>query len=221
MKLVLTLALYLTNTLQTQHFSVNFEEKINIMKFFEAYPFTNQSEGLYSNKPLTIDPGGETVFGISRVFHPNLDIWAIVDQYKLKNNFPSNLLQNKKLLAKVEVFYYVEFWLKVRCQEIQDDRIQLHLYDCAINCGQGTAVMMLQECLNVAKNGLFGSITLKAYEESDKNNLLKMFVKKREEHYLKIVAKKPAKKVNLQGWLNRINNCTEYAINISKNRYGS
>ena len=205
----------MTNTLRLQPESVKFVFiNMELMKFYQAYNFTHLSEGFYSNKPLNIDPGGETVYGISRVYHPNLDIWAIVDEAKTKKNFPANLLQNKQLLTKAQVFFLSEFWLKIRCPEIDDNRIQLHLYDCAVNCGQGTSVMFLQQCLGVVADGLLGSITLNAYKNADKDELFNKFIEINKTYYYKKVQENPAKKVNLNGWLERIDRCTKYALSV-------
>ena len=53
--------------------------------FMKAYLKMAPVEGLYSNDPD--DPGGETVYGVARVFWPKWSGWSIVDAAKKQPGF--------------------------------------------------------------------------------------------------------------------------------------
>ena len=72
------------------------EFKISLQKTFAH-------EGEYVNDPN--DSGKETYRGISRANHGNWDGWFVVDQYKIKSNFPFNLAKLVDLAKQVELFY--------------------------------------------------------------------------------------------------------------------
>ena len=64
------------------------EFKISLQK-------TLAHEGEYVNDP--VDSGKETYRGISRTNHGDWKGWSIIDQYKVKPNFPFSLANNVDL----------------------------------------------------------------------------------------------------------------------------
>ena len=89
-----------------------------------------QHEGGYVNDPN--DLGGETKYGITKRFYPDLDI--------------KNLTKDK-----AKEIYYEDYWLKNKV-----DKMPLHLqyiyFDMCINMGKRTAVKILQgSCIGKGK----------------------------------------------------------------------
>lgn len=87
--------------------------------FDAAFTFVVGNEGKYSNNPA--DPGGETMFGVSKTYHPNVDI------------------KNLTLAAAREI-YRNEYWTPAGCDAIDDQRLAVNVLDCAINQGITPAV---------------------------------------------------------------------------------
>lgn len=91
-------------------------------KFGEALRFTLAHEGGYSNDPK--DPGGETKWGISKRYHPNVDIFNLTPQ-------------------QAHDIYLNEYW-----NPIGGDNLPYPLcvaaFDTAVNPGLGKALFWLR-----------------------------------------------------------------------------
>ena len=118
---------------------------INDNIFDEAYVVTGGHEGGYSNNPR--DSGGETWSGIARKKHPNAKIWKIIDAQPVKST--AALSKVPELPPLVKEFYYNEFWLNFRCDEIAkiSPATAMELYDSCVNTGSNGA-KFLQRALN-------------------------------------------------------------------------
>lgn len=114
----------------------------------EAWPTLSQVEGGYSNDPR--DTGGETFRGIARNKHPNWIGWPMIDAMK-GGDFPANALGDPALEELVVAFYRAVFWTKVGADDMPP-ALALDVFDCGVNCGQATAVKMLQRVLNAMNN---------------------------------------------------------------------
>ena len=97
-----------------------------------------EKEGGYVNDPL--DKGGETKYGITKRWYPELDI--------------KNLTIDDA--AKI---YHKEYWRKNQCHRLPKS-IALILFDCAVNIGGLFARKALQESLNLTQDGVIGPKTL-------------------------------------------------------------
>lgn len=122
------------------------------MSYFEdAYAKTREHEGGYANDPD--DVGGETYKGISRVFNPSWDGWAIVDRYRSHSSFPDTLDFDKELQEKVRVFFKAKYFDTFRGDDMPKE-LAMEMFDTAVNLGEGRAVTYLQTALNcLNKNG--------------------------------------------------------------------
>ena len=108
--------------------------------FERAVAFVLEREKEYSNDPL--DPGKETVFGISRRAHPNLTPWP-------------------PTLDQAIVVYRRGYWNELRCDRMPF-AIALLTFDAAVNQGPDRAALMLQRACRVREDGVIGPITLAA-----------------------------------------------------------
>lgn len=97
-------------------------------EFLKILDFTLEKEGGYSNDPD--DPGKETKFGISKKFHPKVDI--------------KNL--TKEQAASI---YYNEYWILSGCDKLSWP-INAVVFDTAVNCG----VVITKNLLVKAKEGV-------------------------------------------------------------------
>jgi lysozyme family protein len=106
--------------------------------FDEAFKALIGHEGGYVNDIR--DPGGETKFGISKRAHPKEDI-------------------RNMSLERAKAIYLADYWIPAGCDRLPPD-IAFDLFDAAVNSGVRQAVMMLQEAVGAAQDGVVGPVTI-------------------------------------------------------------
>lgn len=173
-----------------------------------AFGITCKFEGGYTNNPT--DKGGETYQGISRRFFPSWSGWPIVD--KIKDQAKPNWSQLDLL---VKEFYRQEFWKKVSGDSITSQAIANELFDTAVNMSQKTAVLFLQQSLNVlnkrgslypdlTEDGVVGVGTLKAVsvivDRKEEDELLLWMNNRQGNHYYESMRKDPSQETFARGW---------------------
>lgn len=92
-------------------------------RFSVSLKFVLDHEGGYVNDPK--DPGGETKWGISKRYHPGLDI---------KNLTPQQATE----------IYYNEYWAPARCSALLYP-LCLVVFDTAVNMGVSQALKYLEK----------------------------------------------------------------------------
>lgn len=110
------------------------------MDFDRAFNLLMESEGGYSEDSL--DPGGETNFGISKRTYPQEDIQFLT-------------------LERAKEIYKRDYWDAIRCDDLPYP-INVLIFDAAVNQGKKAAVRMLQEALKITVDGVIGKQTIKA-----------------------------------------------------------
>jgi lysozyme family protein len=147
-------------------------------------------EGGYSNNPL--DPGGETNFGISKRFHPDLDI---------KNLTPEQAGQ----------IYLTSYWLPIHGDEILDQELASDILHLSVLHGLVSTIKIVQHSIfKLTGNAMYcdgkiGLITLTAINTCNSGLLLaeirSIFVQLDEAK----VQKNPRLSVFIKGWIKRDN----------------
>jgi lysozyme family protein len=156
-----------------------------------AFERTIGLEGGYSNNPA--DRGGPTKFGLSQKANPDLDIPTLTVQ------------QAKEIYRK-------RYWNPLKPERIASEIIQLEIFDTAVNCGLGTAQLIVQRALNflgetLAEDGQVGSLTIAALNRwigKDSLCLFKCLNGFQFMHYVEIVKSRPGQKIFSRGWMKRI-----------------
>jgi len=171
------------------------EFKISLQK-------TLAHEGEYVNDP--VDPGKETYRGISRANHSDWKGWSIIDQYKIKPNFPFSLANNVDLEKQVELFYLYEFWLPLKADQIQNQTTADSIFDFAVNTGLLTTVVIVQSVIGTKADGIVGEKTLQKLNSLDFGYFQPAFTVAKIAHYISIIKKRPANKKYLYGWIIRV-----------------
>lgn len=115
-------------------------------EFKPAFELSKHNEGGYVNDPL--DAGGETYRGISRVYEPNWNGWAVIDSLKQQKGgtipkfFTSEALDN--LAAP---FYKQKYWNGIAGDTIKTQLVANQLYDHTLS-GLPRTVQMIKDILN-------------------------------------------------------------------------
>jgi lysozyme family protein len=146
-------------------------------------------ESGYVNDPN--DPGGETMWGISKRQYPNVDI--------------KNLE-----LEHARAIYKRDYWNSLQLDKVESQLVAEEVFEQSVNLGKHVAAKHLQTALNylgqkLEVDGIIGKKTLEAvnwypHEES----LLKTLNGVQFMYYLNIVKANPAMRKYARGWLRRI-----------------
>ena len=144
-------------------------------------------EGGYVNDPD--DPGGETKYGISKRSYPRLDIAALTE-------------------SQARDIYHQDWWRKLRCSEIRDDRVAQKYLDACVNVGRSTGTKLLQRALcsiglSVAVDGKIGPQTLAAANIANPDSLLPAMRRLQAEHYEGLIKRNPKLAKFRRGWMAR------------------
>ncbi|MFZ6653781.1 glycoside hydrolase family 108 protein [Undibacterium sp. TJN19] len=139
-----------------------------------------KNEGGLSNHPL--DSGKLTKFGISQRSYPQLNIAALTE-------------------VQAKALYKRDFWDANKLDQLPL-AVAFEFFDCAVNCGAGTAARILQRALGVADDGIVGAITLAAVNKIHPDKLAKRMLAHRIRFYTKL-ANWPTFGA---GWVNRLAN---------------
>ena len=102
------------------------KEKEEMSKFDEIIEGVLEHEGGYVNDPT--DLGGETNYGITKRFYPDVDI--------------KNLTKEG-----AKEIYKKDYWDKNKVDDLPDDLKHIY-FDMCVNQGRGSAVRILQRAIN-------------------------------------------------------------------------
>lgn len=160
-------------------------------RFQEALVLTLRFEGGFSDHPS--DPGGRTMRGVTeRVYHA----WLRGQGLPLR---PVRDIKEWEL----EGIYSGRYWNPSRAAELPAPADLLQ-FDCAVNCGVGRAVRLLQSAAGTDVDGAFGPMTRAAVREADPHWLADAMLWEREQHYRRITGENQDLLAFLRGWLWRI-----------------
>lgn len=185
--------------------------------FTEAYTHASAHEGGYAND--SIDRGGETYRGISRVHHPGWDGWNKVDALKVEAGFPGSLESNASLQASIKVFYKQKYWDRFLGDDISSQQVAMELYDTGVNMGVRRSVRFLQNGLNLLNrnqqnyedlivDGWLGQHTLEVLSkylglDGNSDALIKLMNIQQGARYVGIMEHDSSQEKYARGWLQR------------------
>lgn len=147
------------------------------------------------------DSGGMTYKGVSRNNNPAWEGWAFVDA----NPNAEMLEHNTVLQDKVEQFYHLHFWNKIKGDSIAYQAVAEEIFLSAVNIGYKKAVMLAQEISFVKIDGIFGNKTLLAVNSISPAVFCEKYTELEIKYYEAIVERKPSQKKFIKGWVARAN----------------
>lgn len=173
--------------------------------FKEAYDIGRVHEGGYSNHPK--DKGGETYAGVARKYWPFWAGWKIIDAVKTKRRLRTgDKIQDKTLESLLKHFYEVNFWNKIKGDQIIDQKVANLFYDWVLT--SGGAIKKVQESLHInPADGIFGQISV-----AKMNKAISLIGGEAVFNKIKEARINYYKSLNqptfIKGWLNRVNSFT-------------
>ena len=170
-------------------------------KFNLAFSKMLFHEGGYVNDPD--DLGGETYKGIARNSHGSQLGWTLIDQFKIKPDFPYSLDTNPKLQNLVEQFYLNNFWTPLNAEQIQNQTSADSVFDFAVNSGLSNSARLVQSIVGTKIDGIIGEITLNKINSMDFAHFQSSLTVAKMEYYMNIIRKRPTSKKFLLGWISR------------------
>jgi lysozyme family protein len=161
-------------------------------KFLKAFDYLMYHEGGYVNDRQ--DAGGETKYGISKRSYPQLDIKSLTRD-------------------QARQIYFVDFWMKAKCEDIDDENIAMKFFDLAVHAGIPQAIKLIQRALRAAgkqviEDGIIGPITLAAINKADSTDLLAALKSEAAGYYRLIANANPLQQKFIEGWLSRAYSAT-------------
>ena len=120
------------------------------VNFEKCFDIVVGHEGSYSND--SHDPGGETMWGITRRDHPGA--WA----------------QGRPTLEQAREIYRKQYWQSAGCDELPNG-FDLACFDMSVNQGVRPAVMALQKALGAVIDGIVGLDTVGAAVKAGREGL--------------------------------------------------
>lgn len=154
-----------------------------MINFDEAFERLLGNEGGYTEGKG--DPGGETIYGISKRSYPNLII--------------RNLTRDQ-----AKAIYLRDFWAPLGDAP---GAVKFQAFDFAVNSGIQTAIRKLQAAIGAADDGHWGTMSAAKLASMDVNDVLMRYAAQR----LRFMARLSAWQTFGKGWANRIAGQLEYA----------
>lgn len=195
---------------------------ISSFDLLQKWENRNTDKGIIIYSNYQEDTGGETVYGVARASNPQMRFWKQVDyvrEYVLKEyesvgkkvsvssvefglKMSEELMRIPQIKREARDLYYSNYWLKLRCDVIKNDKFAKNLFLLGVNAGVKRGVKVGQEACGISVDGVIGPNTLKAWELAGNLQAIK-FTEIEINYYRSLVEKNPKNKRFLQGWINR------------------
>jgi lysozyme family protein len=169
--------------------------------FNQAFQLVLANEGGYVNDPD--DPGGETYKGVARKIFSKWDGWMKIDLLKRQPGFPGNLDKDVELQQDIEDFYRVNFWNKLKGDDIADQKVAESIFDFGVNAGVGTSASLAQLVIETKTDGVIGPESIGKLNAFNTEHFLAAFTVAKIARYISIVQKRPTSRKYFYGWICR------------------
>lgn len=169
-------------------------------RFDDCYKIIRKLEGGYANE--VHDSGGPTMGGVTQETYDN---WR---------ESGGQSVQPVKFITEDEIReIYSDYWRDCKASYCLPP-LDLLVADCAINSGPRRAIKLLQNCLGVGSDGIFGPQTHGALHEEiiamGIKHVCEMYLQERQYWYMEIVRRNASQRKFIRGWLARLEHLREY-----------
>jgi len=161
--------------------------------FESAFEIMLVNEGGYVLHEVAGDTGGMTYAGIARNKNPHWKGWAYIDNKELGG----------PLTKLVRDFYKIEFWDRIRGDEIQEQDIANSIFNFGVNSGVGIAIKLAQLVVGATPDGSLGPKTVGLLNQQNPIDFCKSYALIKIARYAAICNKNRTKSKFLLGWINR------------------
>lgn len=169
--------------------------------FTQAFQLVIAHEGGYVNDPD--DPGGETYKGVARKIHSKWDGWTKIDMLKRQQAFPANLDRDVDLQQDIVDFYHLNYWDRIKGDDILNQDIANSVFDFAVNAGVSTSASLAQMVIKADTDGVIGPKSLESLNTFDPEHFLAAFTIAKIARYISIVKRRPTSRKYFYGWVCR------------------
>ncbi|MEN4830692.1 type VI secretion system tip protein TssI/VgrG [Pantoea vagans] len=174
--------------------------------FSTISPIILRHEGGYANRAS--DKGGPTNHGIA---------WDTWKKYSKEDLGVEPTLENLKKITpeQAEIIYKKRYWDPSGFNDIKDPKLALMSYDWSITSGgAGKQIQKLlnsQYGKNLSVDGVIGPDTISAMNSvEDSGKLTDSIAEIRKQYYTNLTISDPKNLPNLNGWINRVNDCLDF-----------
>jgi type VI secretion system secreted protein VgrG len=172
---------------------------------FEAcMPFILKEEGGYSNTPG--DHGGATNFGI------------IQSEYNIFRHSLGLGLQSVRMISSDEyrTIYWQSYW-QPHCPELPAG-LNLSVFNINVNGGSGRGTKLIQKCLGIAVDGVWGNLTSLAVQsavgDGAVRKLIVAFHDDERQFYQAIIDNNPSQHKFAADWFGRNDRCEKLSLSM-------
>jgi len=162
--------------------------------FEQAFEKMIADEGGYVLHNVAGDTGGMTYAGIARNKNPQWPGWKLIDNEAINNPLLTGMVRN---------FYKVEFWDRVRGDEIANQTVAENIFNFSVNTGMGVAVKLAQLIVGATPDGAVGEKTLQKFNAAEPEAFKKAYALAKITRYADICNKNRTQSKFLLGWINR------------------
>lgn len=161
--------------------------------FNPAFERMIHDEGGFQLTNIPGDRGGMTYAGIARNQNPHWAGWALVDRQELGGS----------LTSMVREFYRINYWDRIRGDEINDQQIAETIFNFAVNAGTGIAIKLAQSVVGAVPDGGIGPKTIELLNRSTAKNFMAAYALTKIKRYAEICNRDRGQSKFLLGWINR------------------
>jgi lysozyme family protein len=169
--------------------------------FTNAFQLMLAHEGGYGIDPD--DPGGETYKGVSRKNWSKWDGWMKIDRAKRQSGFPASLDKDVELQEDVKAFYLVNFWNRIKGDDILEQKVAESIFDFGVNAGVGSSISIAQMVVGTDPDGVIGKESIAKINAFDREHFIAAFTIGKIARYINIVKKRPSSQKYFYGWVRR------------------
>jgi lysozyme family protein len=161
--------------------------------FEQAFEKMIRDEGGFVLHTVPGDTGGMTYAGIARNKNPNWPGWTLLDH---NENSPL-------LTGMVRNFYKVEFWDRIRGDDIANQTVAENIFNFSVNTGLSVAIKLAQLIVGTTPDGAIGPKTIEKLNTVESESFKKAYALAKITRYADICNKNRTQSKFLLGWINR------------------